>query len=42
MSDLDETFTEASERYFDTIYQFIEYLHVLKDSRKRLGGQEES
>ena len=40
MSDLDETFTEDSERYFDphdTIYQFIKDLHVLKDSSNRLG-----
>ena len=43
--DLDETFTEASELWslsYDTTSRFIRNLHVLQDSRKRLGGQVES
>ena len=45
MLDLDETFTEASERWSlisDTNSMFIRNLHDLHDSKKRLGGQEES
>ena len=45
MLDLDETFTEASEVLslsYDTTSRFIRNLHILQDSRKRLGGQVES
>ena len=45
MMDLDETFIEASEGRSlssDTNSRFIRNLHVLQDSRKRLGGQVES
>ena len=40
-----KTFTEAFEGWFlssDTTSRFIRNLHVLQDSRKRLGGQVES
>ena len=42
MSDLDETFTDTSDGCFlpsDTISRSIRNVHVLLDSRKRLGGQ---
>ena len=45
MSDLDETFTDASDGCYlqsDTISRSIRNVHVLQDSRKRLGGQVES
>ena len=45
MLDLDETFTEASEWWslsYDTTSMFIRNLHILQDSRERLGGQVES
>ena len=41
MWDLDETFSKASLGYYgypDTISSSIRNLHVLQDSRKRLGG----
>ena len=45
MSVLDETFTDTSEVCSlpsDTISKCFRNIHVLQDSRKRLGGQEES
>ena len=42
--DLDKTFAEASEVWslsYDTTSRFIRNLHILQDSRKRLGGQVE-
>jgi len=45
MSDLDETFTGTSDGYSlpsDTISRSIRNVHVLLDSKKRLGGQVES
>ena len=45
MSNLHETFREASlgcSLPSETITMYIRNLHVLQDSRKRLGGQVES
>ena len=45
MSNLDETLAKASEGWYlssETTSRFIRNLHVLQDSRNRLGGQVES
>ena len=45
VSDLDETFTDTLDGCSlpsTTIFRFIRNVHVLLESRKRLGGQVES
>ena len=45
LMDLDEIFRKASllcSLTFDTIKKVVRNVHVLPDSRKRLGGQAES